>query len=106
MLTGINGTTVASDAIGNMLSDGTWTYTWEHGRELASMSSGGTTWSFTYDANGMRTQRTDGTTTYSSGVLPYSIGMYCNAMANDTNGFASFAQATAVYGYYAKQYFG
>ena len=57
--------TVTSDAIGNMLSDGTWTYTWEHGRELASMSSGGTTWSFTYDANGMRTKRTDGTTTYS-----------------------------------------
>ena len=46
--------TVTSDAIGNMLSDGTWTYTWEHGRELASMSKSGATWSFTYDANGMR----------------------------------------------------
>ena len=47
-----------------MTSDGTWTYTWEHGRELASMTSGGTTWTFTYDANGMRTQRTNGTSTY------------------------------------------
>ena len=65
LLTSRGGKTVTSDAIGNMLSDGTWTYTWEHGRELASMSSGGTTWSFTYDANGMRTSRTNGSTTYS-----------------------------------------
>ena len=48
----------------------------------------------------------DGTTTYCSGVLPYSIGMYCNTMAGYTNDFTPFAQATAVYGYYAKQYFG
>ena len=48
----------------------------------------------------------DGTTTYSSGVLPYSIGMYCKTMASYENSFTPFAQATAVYGYYAKQYFG
>ena len=47
----------------------------------------------------------DGTTTYASGVLPYSIGTYCNTMANDPNGFDSLAKATAVYGYSAKQYF-
>ena len=28
------------------------------------MSKSGTTWNFTYDANGMRTKRTNGTTTY------------------------------------------
>ena len=28
------------------------------------MSGGGTTWTYTYDADGMRTQRTNGTTTY------------------------------------------
>ena len=28
------------------------------------MSKNGTTWTFTYDANGMRTKRTNGTTTY------------------------------------------
>ncbi len=48
----------------------------------------------------------DGTTTYSSGVLAYSIGMYCKTMAGYENTFAPLAEATAVYGYYAKQYFG
>ena len=48
----------------------------------------------------------DGNTTYSSGVLQYSIGMYCNTMASYENAFKPLAQATAVYGYYAKQYFG
>lgn len=28
------------------------------------MSKSGTTWNFTYDANGMRAKRTNGTTTY------------------------------------------
>ncbi len=65
LLTGYGGKTVTSDTAGNMLSDGTWSYTWEHGRELASMTGGGTTWSFTYDADGMRTRRTNGSTTYS-----------------------------------------
>ena len=36
-LTGYNGKTITSDTIGNMLSDGTWTYTWEHGRELMTI---------------------------------------------------------------------
>ena len=48
----------------------------------------------------------NGETTYYSGVLPYSIGMYCTAMASYENDFMPLAQATAVYGYYAKQYFG
>ena len=65
LLTGYNGQTITSDAIGNMLSDGTWTYTWEHGRELATMSNGTTTWTYTYNADGLRTSRSSGTTTYS-----------------------------------------
>ncbi len=65
LLTSWGGKTISSDAIGNMTSDGTWSYSWEHGRELASMTSGGTTWTFTYDANGMRTARTNGSTAYS-----------------------------------------
>lgn len=37
LLTGYNGKTITSDTIGNMLSDGTWTYNWEHGCELVPM---------------------------------------------------------------------
>ena len=65
LLTTYNGNTITHDEVGNMLSDGTWTYTWDHGRELASMTDGTNTWTFTYGANGMRTGRTNGSTTYS-----------------------------------------
>ncbi len=65
LLTSYDGQTITSDQIGNMLSDGTWNYTWKHGRQLASMSNGTTTWSYTYNADGLRTKRTNGTTTYS-----------------------------------------
>ena len=58
MLTAYDGETITHDEIGNPLCDGEWTYTWEHGRELAAMSDGYSTWEFTYDANGMRTRRT------------------------------------------------
>ena len=43
---------------------------------------------------------------YCTGVLPYSIGAYCASMATKEGNVAGLAQATAVYGYYAKQYFG
>ena len=47
-----------------MLSDGTWTYTWQHGRQLAGMSKAGTTISYAYNADGIRTQKTaNGTVT-------------------------------------------
>ena len=65
LLTAYNGVTISYDANGNPLSDGTWSYTWERGRQLKSMTNGSTTWTFTYDASGMRTKRTNGTTTYS-----------------------------------------
>jgi YD repeat-containing protein len=64
LLTSYDGQTITADEIGNMLTDGTWTYTWEHGRELASMTDGSTTWNYTYDADGMRTKRTNGSMTY------------------------------------------
>ena len=47
-----------------MVSNGILAGTREHGRELASMSKNGTTWNFTYDANDMRTARSDGSTAY------------------------------------------
>ena len=57
-LTKVNGTTITYDQIGNPLSDGTWTYTWEKGRQLKSMSKAGTTASFKYNENGLRIQKT------------------------------------------------
>jgi hypothetical protein len=48
----------------------------------------------------------DGTTTWTSGVLGYSIGAYCSSQANGTGTMAELAKATAVYGYHAKAYFG
>ncbi len=64
LLTAYDGTAITYDDIGNMLSDGTRTYTWEHGRELTFMSNGSTKWTYTYNADGLRTKRTNGTTTY------------------------------------------
>jgi len=64
LLTGYNGKTISYDEIGNPLTYGNRSYSWEHGRELATLTENGITWTYTYDANGMRTKRTDQTTTY------------------------------------------
>ena len=79
LLTGYNGKTITSDTIGNMLSDGTWTYNWEHGRELATMSNGSTTWTNTYNADGLRTKRATGSTI---GVIG-AVGGEDSATIND-----------------------
>jgi hypothetical protein len=44
--------------------------------------------------------------TYSTGVIPYSIGYYCTKKAAAGGKMQAFAMATAVYCYYAKAYFG
>ena len=64
-------------AIPNAL-DG-WSFTWVHGRELATMSDGTATWTNTYNADGLRTKRTNGSTTYSyvytgSTLLSMTVG--------------------------------
>ena len=56
-LTAYDGQTITYDAIGNPLNDGTWTYTWEKGRQLKQMSKNGMTVEFAYDHNGLRTQK-------------------------------------------------
>ena len=44
--------------------------------------------------------------TITTGVIPYSLGKYCSdKAAAEGDAQQAFAQATAVYGYYAKQYF-
>ena len=47
----------------------------------------------------------DGTNTWTSGVLGYSIGAYCASQSTKGGTIADLAMATAVYGYQAKQYF-
>ena len=56
-LTAFNGQAITYDAIGNPITDGTWTYTWENGRQLARMTSADTTADFAYNADGLRVQK-------------------------------------------------
>ena len=48
----------------------------------------------------------NGGTTWTSGVLGYSIGSYCSSQVSKGAAVSNLAMATAVYGYHAKQYFG
>jgi len=60
-----DGNTIVSDNSGNMLSYGDEkTFTWKHGRELSQMTDGSGTWSFEYNADGLRVYRSNGTTEY------------------------------------------
>ena len=58
-LTAYNGVSITYDAIGNPLSDGTWTYEWQAGRQLKSMTNAttGVTMEFTYNHVGLRTKK-------------------------------------------------
>ena len=57
-LTAVNGSTIRYDAIGNPLNDGTWTYTWQNGRQLQKMQKSGVTAEFVYNADELRVQKT------------------------------------------------
>ena len=56
-------------AIGNPLNDGTWTYTWQNGRQLKKMQKSGETVEFIYNENGLRVQKT----ATSTGVTKYTL---------------------------------
>ena len=65
-LTSYNGQTITYDAIGNPLTynnGSAYTFTWE-GRQMQTATKGNTTWTYTYNADGLRTGKTNGTTTY------------------------------------------
>ena len=70
LLTSYNGQTIEYDEIGNpkFIRDAQGnvveSFTWTQGRQLASHTTNGVTWEYTYDADGLRTGRTDGTNTY------------------------------------------
>ena len=50
--------------IGNPTHIGELDLTWRHGRQLATLTKNGVTWSYTYNNAGLRTGRTNGSTTY------------------------------------------
>ena len=58
-LTAYNSVPITYDAIGNPLNDGTWTYEWQAGRQLKSMTDAttGVTMEFTYNHAGLRTKK-------------------------------------------------
>ena len=65
-LTSYNGQTITYDAIGNPLTynnGSAYTFTWE-GRQMQTATKGNTTWTYTYNADGLRIGKTNGTTTY------------------------------------------
>ena len=65
-LTSYNGQTITYDSIGNPLTynnGSAYTFTWE-GRQMQTATKGNTTWTYTYNADGLRTGKTNGTTTY------------------------------------------
>ena len=68
-LTAVNGVGITYDAIGNPLNDGTWTYTWQNGRQLKKMQKSGETVEFVYNENGLRVQKT----ATSTGVTKYTL---------------------------------
>ncbi|MGN0488159.1 MAG: hypothetical protein ACI4HO_02725 [Ruminococcus sp.] len=64
-LTSVNGTLLEYDANGNVLTYGSKEYSWTNGRDLAQITDGDNTYSYTYDENGIRTSKTvNGVTTY------------------------------------------
>ena len=74
LLTQYNGQTITYDTIGNPLQyrDG-MNFTWSNGRQLSTVTNGANSYSYTYNADGLRTAKTvNGVTTnyyWSNGIL-------------------------------------
>lgn len=90
-LTAVNGTALTYDANGNVLTYGNREYTWTNGRNLAEITEGEDTYSYTYDENGIRTSKTvNGVTTYYNTqdgvILSQTDGTNTWYFQYDTNG--------------------
>ena len=79
LLTSYDGQALTTDAIGNLTNDGTWSYSWQHGRQLKQMSrpdaSGDTEMiCFRYDSGGHRIGKDSGVyhASYSGGEIVYA----------------------------------
>ena len=58
-----NGKAITYDAIGNPLTYDGYTYTWQKGRQLQKIVGNGKSYAFTYNQDGLRTKKINGTTT-------------------------------------------
>ena len=57
-MTAIGSTAITYDALGNPLTYGTATYTWQNGRQLATVTKDSTSVSYEYNDSGIRTSKT------------------------------------------------
>ncbi len=64
LLTAYNGAAISYDEIGNPDGYSDRTFTWEHGRQLASQTKGSVEWEYTYNSAGLRTKRSSDSKTY------------------------------------------
>ena len=72
LLTAFDGQNITYDAIGNPLSyynGSRYTMTWQNGRQLASATVGGKNYNYQYDADGIRTRKTN----YDGGYTEYYV---------------------------------
>ena len=77
LLTSVDGNALTYDALGNVLSYNGYTYTWTAGRHLSEMTNGTNTFSYKYDDNGIRTEKTvNGVTTHYTTVDGRITGQY------------------------------
>ena len=90
-LIAVNDVELTYDEIGNVLTYGDREYTWESGRNLAGITDGDNSYSYTYDENGIRTSKTvNGVTTYYNTkdgvILSQTDGTNTMYFQYDTNG--------------------
>ena len=102
-----NGNAITYDEIGNPLTYNGYTFSWQKGRQLATISGNGVELSFKYNADGLRTEKTNGTTTtqyyYSGAVLlaQYSGGNYLKFLYSADGELIGFMKNNTPY-YYIK----
>ena len=106
LLTACDSRAITYDTVGNPLSDGVRQYTWEHGRELATITKDGATWTNTYNQDGMRIRRTNGTVTYGyvyngSQLSQMTVGSNTLNFSYDANGIPMSVSYNGTTYYYA-----
>jgi RHS repeat-associated protein len=108
-LTKINGYDITYDASGNPLNyRNGMTFTWQNGRQLASLQTEDNEVNYKYDSNGMRTQKTDnsGTTYYyydsDKNLIGLTKGSTTLLFYYDSDGSATSFKYNGIMYYYIK----